>query len=102
MILIYGMNECVDCRNCKNNFDRFGIEYEFKNIADIKNLKEFLIYRDTFPSVFDSLKAVHDIGIPCLVMGDLVFTDWEAYLKGLGYTDIIKEGKSCSITHKNC
>lgn len=102
MILIYGMNECSDCRDCKNNFDRFGIEYEFKNITDIKNLRQFLIYRDTNPAVFDKLKEAHDIGIPCLVNEGVVFTDWETYLKELGYTDIIKEGKSCSITHKNC
>ncbi len=102
MLKVYGTEDCPDCRDCKKNFDKFNIEYEFKDIKELKNLKQFLIYRDTYNEVFDRLKKVHDIGIPCVVDADNVFCDWEGYLKRLGYTDLEFEGNSCSIFSKNC
>ena len=48
MITVYGNQLCPDCRACKANFDRFGIEYEYRDIfANLRNLKQFLIFRDT-------------------------------------------------------
>lgn len=101
MLKVYGSDMCPDCRACKEEFDKYGVEYEFVDINEsIANLKKFLIYRDSSP-VFDHLKAVHDIGIPACVNDDgTVFTDWEDYLKEKGYE--AKRGMSCSLNGKGC
>ena len=105
MIKLYGSQMCSDCVNCKANFDKFKIEYEYIDInSSLKNLKEFLHYRDNYPNVFDRLIKIGDIGIPCLVKDDLVFTDWESYLNELGYKDLIYVStiQTCSIDGKGC
>ncbi|MCR5787105.1 MAG: hypothetical protein K6G28_05335 [Acholeplasmatales bacterium] len=107
MLIIYGSALCVDCRNCKNNFDKFGIEYEERDIlSSLKNLKSFLMYRDNRHEIFDRLIKIHDIGIPCIVdsQTDECFTDWESYLLKLGYKDLVYEqnAKACSLDHKGC
>ena len=96
---------CPDCRNCKINFDKYNIKYEEIEILEsLKNLKEFLHYRDTNPEVFGHLIEIGDIGIPCLIDNNRVFTDWEGYLMDLGYIDFDYEEdkKSCSIDGKGC
>ena len=82
MLKIYGSKMCPDCVACKANFDYYHIDYEFIDInKDLRNLKEFLILRDTLP-VFDRLKKIHDIGLPAIMKEDgSVFTDWESYLE---------------------
>ena len=107
MLIIYGSILCPDCRNCKINFDKYKIEYVEKDIlSSLKYLKEFLNYRDNNPDVFDRLKRIHDIGIPCIVddKTNECFTDWESYLNKLGYFDLEYEtnAKSCSLDHKGC
>ncbi|HBE99182.1 MAG TPA: glutaredoxin [Firmicutes bacterium] len=103
MLKIYGNELCPDCIACKKNFDHYGISYEFIDVMkNLKNLKEFLFYRDT-SSVFDHLKAIHDIGLPAIIKEDgEVFTDWQAYLKEKGLTPFINEHKSCSLNGKGC
>lgn len=105
MIIVYGSAMCPDCRACKANFDRFGIECEYRDVcADLKNLKQFLILRDECP-VFDRLKAVHDIGLPgCVAEDGRVFTDWEGYLRGLGFKPFWPQdaAPACSLDHKGC
>lgn len=106
MIIVYGSEMCPDCRACKANFDRFGIEYEYRDVCkDLKHLKAFLILRDGNP-VFDRLKAIHDIGLPgCVAPDGRVFTDWEGYLKGLGFEPFWPkegEGAACSLDHRGC
>lgn len=103
MLKIYGNELCPDCIACKKNFDHYGISYEFIDVMkNLKNLKEFLFYRDT-SSVFDHLKAIHDIGLPAIIKEDgEVFIDWEAYLKEKGLTPFINEHKSCSLNGKGC
>lgn len=104
MFKIYGSTMCPDCEACKQNFDRYGVEYEFLDItASLKNLKEFLILRDQ-EAVFNHLKAIHDIGLPALVREDgSVFTDWESYLQEMG-KEVIWEntGHACSLDHRGC
>lgn len=104
MLKVYGSKMCSDCRNCELNFKKFNIEYEYFDINEsLKNLKQFLIYRDTKPEVFERLVKIHDIGIPCIVDNDDVFTDWEGYLKKLGHSDLEYEmGEACSLDHKGC
>ena len=49
-------------------------------------------------SVFDRLKAIHDIGFPAIIKEDgTVFTDWETYLKEQGKEIITSDGAACSI-----
>lgn len=105
MMIFYGTKECPDCRNAKKNFDKFHIQYEYIDVlASLKNLKSFLHYRDNNPEVFSRLIQIGDAGLPCLVDGEKVFTDWETYLVELGYADLeYEEIKSaCSIDGKGC
>lgn len=107
MIRIYGSPLCPDCRACKANFDRYGVEYEYFDVlANLANLKQFLIYRDGYPEVFDRLKAIHDIGLPACVDDETgkVFTDWETYLREKGLEPVALEGSApaCSLSGKGC
>ena len=106
MLKVYGSKNCPDCRNLKLNFLKYGIEFEEIEILDsLKNLKEFLHYRDNNKEVFDRLIQIGDIGIPCIIDGNHVFTDWESYLIELGHKDLIYEDSfksSCSINGKGC
>ena len=105
MITIYGSEMCPDCRNCKINFDKYHIEYEFIDINEsLKNLKKFLYYRDHYKDVFDRLIQIGDIGLPCLVDGENVFTDWETYLRNLGFRDLEYEENPnvCHIGKGGC
>lgn len=101
MIRIYGSEKCPDCVACKENFDHYGVEYEFLEVlASLKNLKEFLIYRDR-EAVFDRLKAIHDIGLPaCIDEDGTVFTDWEKYLRDRGMTPSTDAGAVCDLTNR--
>ena len=105
MIKVFGSKMCPDCRNCELNFKTYGIEYEYLDINEsLRNLKTFLIYRDTEP-VFDHLKAINDIGIPaCVDEKGKVFTDWEGYVRGLGHEVIEAEpgalGQACSLSNR--
>lgn len=106
MLKVYGSKNCPDCRNLKLNFLKYGIEFEEIEILDsLKNLKEFLHYRDNNKEVFERLIEIGDIGIPCIINGEDVFTDWESYLYALGFKDLIYEDSfkaSCSINGKGC
>jgi glutaredoxin-related protein len=54
MLKVYGSKNCPDCRNLKLNFIKYGIEFEKIEILDsLKNLKEFLHYRDNNKEVFE-------------------------------------------------
>ena len=70
MVKIYGSKMCPDCIRCMLNMDANGLEYEYVDInADLKNLKQFLIYRDTLP-IFDHCKEIGDVGVPAFVFED--------------------------------
>ncbi|WP_147612779.1 glutaredoxin domain-containing protein [Treponema pectinovorum] len=106
MIKIYGSKMCPDCRACEFNFKNYGIEYEYLDVTEsLKNLKQFLIYRDS-DKVFDRLKAIHDIGLPACVGDDgKIFTDWESFLKEKGLKVLTEEGvtvQACSLDRKGC
>lgn len=104
MLKIYGSPMCSDCWECKHNFDRYAIDYEFIDInRSLSDLKTFLQMRDSDP-VFDRLKAIGDIGLPAIVKEDgTVFTDWETYLKEKGLEPVYSEsGPACSLNGKGC
>lgn len=70
MIKIYGTKTCPDCayicEQIKGNTDN----YEFVDIGEhVKNLKEFLVMRDTSP-VFEECRTNSYVGIPCFVFED--------------------------------
>ena len=107
MLRVYGSEMCPDCLQCKNNFDRYGIEYEYIDInASLRNLKAFLKLRDSDP-VFDVCKDHNTIGIPALVREDgSVFLEWDEYLKKQGLEvdyELPKPAEACSLTNRgNC
>ncbi len=105
MFKIYGSPMCPDCVACKENFDRYGVAYEFIDInASLRSLKEFLKHRDTNP-VFDHCKEINDIGLPALMREDgSIFLDWEGYLREQGKDVIYPQasGEACSIDGKGC
>lgn len=105
MVKIYGSKMCPDCIRCMLNMDANGLEYEYVDInADLKNLKQFLIYRDTLP-IFNHCKEIYDIGVPALVLDDGTVTlKWPDYIRNCGgdpsvYTD---DGNACSTDGSGC
>lgn len=104
MLKVYGSQMCPDCRECKVNFEANGIEFESIDINEsLKNLKEFLKLRDSFP-VFEESKKAGAIGIPAIVGDDgSVVTDWEGFLAERGMPVVYKEnGQACSLDGKGC
>ena len=104
MLTVFGSPMCPDCRECKANFDAYGIEYEMIDInGSLKNLKAFLALRDKLP-VFDPCKERGSIGIPALVTEDgSVLLDWEGFLKEKALPVVLREsGPVCSLDGRNC
>ena len=89
MIKIFVMDTCPDCTFIKEQV--YGNnKYEVIDIGKhVRNLKEFLRLRDKSP-VFDVMKRVGSVGIPCFVLED-----------GLQAPDKIK-GNSCNIDGTGC
>lgn len=76
-MIIYGTKQCPDTAACLAALDSKGCAYDFRNIEDLSNLKQFLHYRDNNPA-FDPVKADGGVGIPLIVRddGSLSF-EWE-------------------------
>ena len=73
---VYGSKQGPDTMECLSYLSKAGTSYEFKDIADLPALKEFLKYRDTV-ALFDSVKANGGVGIPFIVEdNDLFSFDW--------------------------
>ncbi len=105
MIKIYGSNMCPDCVECKFNFDKNNIEYQYIDInANLKNLKEFLKLRDT-NSEFKTIIGSGSIGIPTLILEDETVTlDWEKFFvdKGIEVKHPGEVGSACGLDGKGC
>ena len=80
MLKIYGSMLCPDCVDCCADLDNSNVEYEFLDFsASLRNLKEFLAIRDR-EAIFDSVKLMGSIGIPCIVKEDgSVTLDWTEF-----------------------
>ena len=80
MLTIYGSMLCKDCVRCREDLDRAGVEYVYKDFADdLANLKIFLNLREN--SIFDPVKEQGSIGVPCIVRPDGTLTlDWNEFL----------------------
>ena len=81
MLKIYGSMLCPDCVKCREDLDKAGIPYEYLDFAEnLKNLKEFLKFRDEEP-VFADIRSAGKIGIPCIQRDDGTLTlDWEEFM----------------------
>ena len=81
MLKVYGMKICPDTVECCEALTRAGVEYEFLDFAEkTANLKAFLKLRDSSP-LFDSVRQVGGIGIPCIQREDGSITfDWEEFM----------------------
>lgn len=96
MIKIYGMRSCPDCSYVEEQVH--GDErFEVIDIgAHVSDLKAFLRLRDTLP-IFDELKKVGTIGIPCFVLenGTVTLTPEDVGLKSC-------PGNSCRLDGNGC
>lgn len=81
MIKIYGSMLCKDCVQCREELDQAGVAYEYLDFGDsLLNLKVFLQLRES-SALFESVKEVGGIGIPCIVREDGSLTlDWSEFL----------------------
>lgn len=81
MITIYGSMLCKDCVACREELDKSGISYDYRDFGDdLQNLKTFLSIRDSEP-IFSQVKEKGGIGIPCICREDgSVTLDWQEFL----------------------
>lgn len=80
MLKIYGSMLCQDCVKCREDLDRAGTQYQFLDFSDdLKNLKEFLILRES--ELFEEVRKEGKIGIPCILQEDGTVTfEWQAFM----------------------
>lgn len=93
------MNTCKDCKYLYDQV-RGNSQYELVDIGEhVRNLKAFLKLRDRNP-LFDVIKRVGAVGIPCFVLedGTVTLSPEEAGLKPRSDS----EGSSCSIDGSGC
>ena len=81
MLIVYGAKQCPDVAACREDLDMAGVPYEYRDIAELSNLKTFLKYRDT-ETVFEAVRAEGKIGIPCMVCptGEVTL-DWQGFVE---------------------
>ncbi len=78
MMIIYGSAQCPDTQACLKICAEKSIEHEFRDIAELPALKEFLNIRDKEP-LFDEVKKAGGVGIPLIRKEDGTCTlDWES------------------------
>ena len=65
-MIVYGSKQCSETLACLRALRESGTPHEFRDIADLMALKEFLHYRDSLP-LFDGVKAAGGVGIPFLI-----------------------------------
>lgn len=79
-MIIYGTDLCKDCVQCKQELDRAGICYEYRDItANLQFLKEFLKIRDSSP-LYDTARVEASIGIPTIVANERITLDWTEFM----------------------
>lgn len=68
-MIVYGSKQCPDTMACLESLEKDGTPFEFRDLADLAMLKEFLHYRDTSP-LYDTVKGSGRVGIPLIVADD--------------------------------
>lgn len=81
MLTIYGTNQCRFCVECKKEFDKQGVKYEFVELLDdLQLLKKFINIRDTNP-VYEGIQGSGKLGIPLIMTEEGEYTrDWKQFL----------------------
>ena len=102
MIKVYGSKMCGNTKNFRYNLDYYKIEYEFIDINEsLKNLKEFLKFRDTSPK-YNRIKEQGGIGLPTIINQDgSLILRWREFLEDLGYK-IQNRSEECIDDNENC
>ena len=71
---VYGSKICIDCRNFKHICELRGLSVDSVDITEnTKNLKEYMLLRDTDP-FFDDIKKAKKLGIPLFMNDDGTLT----------------------------
>ena len=78
-ITVYGTRQCPDTCSCLDALAAAQIPVEFRDIAQLENLKEFLSIRDNDP-IYDPVKARGGVGIPLLVKNGVRSFEWSDLL----------------------
>lgn len=96
MIKVYGSLLCSNTRDFRYNLDYHHISYEFVDINEsLKNLKEFLKYRDN-EKCFNRVKKTGGIGIPLIILDDgKAVLRWQDYLVNIGYDEVLHIAEEC-------
>ena len=68
-MIVYGSKQCPDTMAYLESLEKDGTPFEFRDLADLAMLKEFLHYRDTSP-LYDAVRARSGVGIPLIVADD--------------------------------
>lgn len=80
-IIMYGTASCPDCAEAIEKLTAAKFEFDFRDItADLKNLKEFLSYRDN-DQMFAPVIKSGGIGIPFFILKDQTRTFETDFLK---------------------
>lgn len=88
---VYGTPLCIDCRNFIAINENRGLNLEFFNITEsTKNLKEYLVIRDT-SEYFKDLRGQEKIGIPFFVEGDKITFDINEAFSWIGQPPVREE-----------
>ncbi len=67
-MIMYGMEDCPDCREAEKRLIDDGAEFEYRQIGKkVIWMKKFLKLRD-HEACFDEVRKKGKIGIPCFVL----------------------------------
>ena len=78
IIKYYGSSHCPECTEVQGILRDNGINMEdFEHVditASMKNLREFIYFREANPAVFDPIKPRRQVGVPCFILEDGTIT----------------------------
>jgi len=81
--IIYGTEQCVNCKTLKNMLDTKNIKYKYKNIPDDLSREEFSVIMDAFNQVPRTFPQV--VKIDC-------DTSFASYVGG--FQEVLKDMKN--------
>lgn len=95
-VRFYGLGSCPDCRILKATLAKLGRPFEYLDLAEVGNLRDFLLLRDADPS-FEKPRAEKRVGIPCLLRADgSACHDWRGEL-GIDPADEVSEEEADAL-----
>ncbi|MCF0105839.1 MAG: hypothetical protein HUJ53_03680 [Holdemanella sp.] len=88
---VYGTPICMHCRNFMAINKSRHLNLEYINITEnTKNLKEYLVVRDTHEA-FKDIRGKERIGIPLFVEGDKITMDMDEAFSWIGQEKVKEE-----------